>query len=418
MKKILLLLTAVISFLTVSAQSDNDYYLDMARDNTRYYFTWDAANQYYTLTVPQLSGDFKVYDERYINGANNQDQYIFGAENFGGVTYEGTTINLSHPGNNMSVQGGGIIYAAKFIFRPSANPPTLQLLQGSQTPVEPDEAAIEVSLKEFTDVCPDQATVNYVISTTKIDNPEAQTYNVTMVYTEESGASHTVTDALDGTLTGSFTLSGLTPATETTLKITATTDYDGKTLTASTPGAFVTPAMPILIGQIAGHEWDPSYGIEPTLFMRSSGGPTYYYEVTLDKQGEFSFVTRLDSDWNVVNKHLRYAPSANRVVAPLRTWMPYSVYLGSTENAWTPEDFDASDGEYVVEFDFAQRAIAVVKGNIPTGVEEVGNDAEDACVDVYTINGICVRHGADAAHPVDGLPAGFYIAGGQKYAVR
>gem|GEM_PF-3287091 len=59
--------------------------------------------------------------------------------------------------------------------------------------------------------------------------------------------------------------------------------------------------------------------------------------------------------------------------------------------------------------------VALVK---ESGVIGISAESEDAMVDVYTVSGICVRRGVNASEATTGLPAGIYIAGGRKIAVK
>lgn len=416
-KHILLILMGFFAVSAAIAQSDNDYYLDLKTDNLRYYFNWDDTNGYYTLTVPKLEGNFKIYNSKYEAGVSGQDAYIFGATNGGGITI-GSEKTLGNPGEDMSVEGGGIIYNACFIFDPKAM--TLVLENGSTTEPEPTEPAISIAVGTITDVSPETAVVSYVISTSLIDDPTSLSYDVTFSYTNASGDETPISALLDGELTGDFNPDALAKASLTPFTITAKTTYNGTVLTASTKGEIQTVDMPILIGQIAGHEWQPDYGIEGKNFLTRKAGPTYYYNVTFSGDGEFSFVTKLDPSWDVVNQYPRYAPPTNRVLTPMKTWMPYKVFAGSTENAWYPENFNAADGNYVVEFDFATKSIALVKGDIPAGTEDVNVDMPSSATgDVYSLSGMLVRRGVDAAHVSEaGLAPGFYIVDGHKVLVR
>lgn len=108
-----------------------DYYLDLLTlNNTKYYFT-QRPDGIYEVTVPQLSGDFKVFDSNYLTDPNNE--YIYGAaddQSFG--VNVGDTKYLTNPGNNLSVQGGGIIYNAVVEFDPVKK--TLKITAGSRDP--------------------------------------------------------------------------------------------------------------------------------------------------------------------------------------------------------------------------------------------------------------------------------------------
>lgn len=53
-----------------------------------------------------------------------------------------------------------------------------------------------------------------------------------------------------------------------------------------------------------------------------------------------------------------------------------------------------------------------------SGVTDVTVENENRLVDVVNAAGITVRRGVEASHATEGLPAGFYIAGGRKTIVR
>lgn len=57
----------------------------------------------------------------------------------------------------------------------------------------------------------------------------------------------------------------------------------------------------------------------------------------------------------------------------------------------------------------------------PTDVDDISVDARTSTsdyVDVYNMQGVCVRHGVSADNALEGLPQGIYIYGGHKYMVR
>lgn len=58
-----------------------------------------------------------------------------------------------------------------------------------------------------------------------------------------------------------------------------------------------------------------------------------------------------------------------------------------------------------------------VSGNVITGVETLDADDPEALVDVYNMQGICLRSGIRRADALRGLPAGIYVAGGRKVVV-
>lgn len=69
-------------------------------------------------------------------------------------------------------------------------------------------------------------------------------------------------------------------------------------------------------------------------------------------------------------------------------------------------------GEYVQAGEYTY----TVTRQIPTGVESFG--AENVCVDVYNLQGICVKKNIDSLDAVKELPAGIYIVGGKKVVIR
>ena len=57
--------------------------------------------------------------------------------------------------------------------------------------------------------------------------------------------------------------------------------------------------------------------------------------------------------------------------------------------------------------------ISGIKLMTPSSVETISGESA-LTADVYTVEGVCVRKGADAAAPLEGLPAGLYIVNGKK----
>lgn len=134
MKKIFTLFTLLLCLFTgawAQSQEGGDFYLDLLTlNNTKYYFT-QREDGIYEVTVPQLSGDFKVFDSNYLTDPKNE--YIYGAadDHSFGVNV-GDIKQLSNPGNNLSVEGGGIIYNAVVEFDPVNK--TLKITAGSRDP--------------------------------------------------------------------------------------------------------------------------------------------------------------------------------------------------------------------------------------------------------------------------------------------
>ena len=419
MKKLYLfmlcLLTATISAL---AQTGEKYYLDIAQDNTRYYFEWDADAGCYVLEIPELWGDFKIYDDRYVGGSSNQDQYIFGASDVGqgaGVEPDSNK-KLAHPGQNMSIEGGGILYGARLEFNPTTM--ELKIVDGSHTPPAPTKPTISIEATRNEATSPESGKIAFKISTVLIDNPETLSYDVYAIYTsaEASGYLDKETN-ITGKLTGTFEFDDLKIDTKTPVwLVVRTTLPDGTTqLISHTETYITTPPIPWLVGQIQGRVWDPEQAIEGKKYDNIRTPECYYWTVTLVDNGEFSFISKPGS-WDTVNAHPRYAPSEKRVSAPLTAWVPYTRFNGATNNAWIPEPFEP--GVYTIEFSFHRQSVAVVHMNHPTGVEEIDTDTADRPVDVYNMQGILLRHDVAATQATEGLPAGLYIVGSKKVLVH
>lgn len=419
MRKYLLILIAALLSATAAFAQDSTgtkYYLDMSKDNTRHYFTYNSSTGIYELTVPILEGDFKIYNDSYVAGNNNQDQYIFGAADgqSSGVK-PGDVKTLSHPGSNLSVEGGGILYKVTFEFDPTKM--TLNIVTGSTTPPVPDQPVLYIDITQASASAPEIGTVNYTLYPLKIGSPETYTYTVTISYTNASGEAVSKSESLTGTLSGSFALDDLKIGSTTSVSLSATVTYNGSDLSASADGNIITPEIPILIGQLSGGVWQPDYGVTGTPYKSGR----YYYHANLTDSGEFSFISKLDSSWDVVNSNPRYAPATSRVTAPNGTWVPYTRYSGSTENAWTPENFvSGSTAQYTVYFNFPDQSIMVYKGTL-SGVEELQADiettAQTSC-NVYNIQGILLRSGVEPTEALADLPAGIYVVNGHKVLVH
>lgn len=425
MKKFYLLFAFVIMAVTdIAAQSDFDYYIDFIQSNEKIYFKYVDGK--YEAEVGKINSDFKIYSSKYTSGASGQDKYIFGgADGQGGIT-PNSEKQLSNPGSNLSIEGGGILYNATLIFDPVAM--TLKIEGGSSIPTKP---GLELNIVSTVGTSPETGELTFSLEYFGPGTAPIPTeYIVTAYYTDYHGNNArqelTLSDGTistyytSGIMRGTFYFTDLKPAAVNYVALKAVADVSSAEEISATGIAPVnTPALPILIGQIQGHEWQPDYGISGIQFTEIPDGKTYYYEVNLAGNGEFSFVTKLgttSTDWDTVNRNIRYAPPTSRVAAPEKTWMPYSTFAsGGTSNAWYPENF--TPGAYIVEFDYTTQSIAVVKGNIPTGVADVTIDDSPRAVNVYTISGTMLRHNISPADAVTGLPAGIYIVGNKKIAV-
>lgn len=419
MKKITLLLLCFLSALVALAQSNGDFYVDMLRNNVKYDMDWDASKGCYTVKVSQLEGDFKIYSKDYVPGQNNQDHLIYGsADGFNGV-YVGYDKNLSNPGNNLCIEGGGILYNAVLEFYPG-NPAIFKITEGTKEPPAATDPTVSVKITSATGDAPTVGTINYDISMANIDSPATLIYGIYAVYDSQSKKNNVV-NVTTGQLTGNtLKLIDLEPATTTPVTLYVVTFYDNQTLSNNTEGSIKTPAIPILIGQLAEGSWKPNIGVEYSSV--SDDGMVYTYYPTFVENGEFSFVSKLgnnDSDWTTVNSADRYAPGSQRKPAPDSEWTDYNTYSGSTTNSWVPENFNSAF-RYHVDFDFATKQIKVTGFNL-TGVEDI-EDIEDsampASVDVYSAAGTLMRSNAPRESALQDLPAGLYIAGGKKFIVK
>ena len=54
-----------------------------------------------------------------------------------------------------------------------------------------------------------------------------------------------------------------------------------------------------------------------------------------------------------------------------------------------------------------------IDGNV-TAIEDVLGEDVDATVNVYTIDGVCVKSGVKSSEALDGLRKGIYIVNGKK----
>ncbi|MCM1518027.1 MAG: hypothetical protein NC117_05235 [Pseudoflavonifractor sp.] len=420
MKKLYLFIVCLMTAaIGAYAQTGQKYYLDIAQNNERYYFEWDATLQCYVLDMPQLWGNFKVYDDRYVNGSNDQNQYIFGAstDNNGfGVTPDSEK-KLANPGNDMSIQGGGQLYNVKLEFWP--NTMELKIVGGSYDPPTPTTPTITIKATKSEATTPEDGVIDFEIGTSMIDNPTSLDYDVYVIWQPAGATGYDYLETrLNGTLTGSFDVDRLTIDSTNNFWLVVKTTYNDADLISHSETTITTPAIPLLIGQLAQGEWKPNVVVEGQTFARLR--ECYYYTVTLVGKGEFSFVSKAgtsDTDWATVNAHPRYAPSENRVVAPLMVWIPYTRFTGSTTNAWTPADFEPNT-TYTIQFSFPKKEVAVIHAATPTEIEGVAADVDNGPVDVFNIQGVMVRHDVAREDATAGLPAGFYIVGHEKVFVH
>lgn len=96
--------------------------------------------------------------------------------------------------------------------------------------------------------------------------------------------------------------------------------------------------------------------------------------------------------------------------------------LSGTASPYNPADGNLA---YYVYLDMTDgkpaQAIYWNYTNDPTSVDDISQEAENRTpdiVDVYNMQGVCVRHSVPVSQALDNLPEGIYIYGGHKYMVR
>lgn len=297
------------------------------------------------------------------------------------------------------------------------------------------QEALSISVTRCEASSPEDAVVEYEISTTGIDNPLSVAYEVTLSYpTTVSDNPVTESTTLYGTLTGEFSLNDLRPGDTTDFTLEVTAEIDGRTapLEAFTRSEVETVPIPILIGTLPGHPWRANYGIEGKAFDASTFGRCYYYTTTFEGlspsyEASFRFISQYgknETDWGTVEQKNIYAPSEDRVLAPFGQWMPYEVIKGQiTPNAWRIPGYTAGDNSvYTIQFSFPKKSVVVVHQGVPTEVEPIAVDLlepdEAIPVDVYSLQGVLLRKGVDSGDAVSGLMPGIYLVGGRKVCVR
>lgn len=427
---LILCLFCAIGVKAQAPEPDNTYYVDMVtRNDVKYYFTWYETGGYYWAYIPQLDGDFVI---RKGDGKGDANNFGCAANQSGGVAI-GSEKQLANPGTNFSMEGGKIIYGAVVEFYPDKM--TMIIRQGSYT--KPEVKSITATINDSYATGPQSGMLMFTIGTKLIENPQTKGIVVTISYNDADGKAVTQSQTLENTLNGTFALTDLAPNATTSIKLTATLTDDGKTYTADATTSIATNDMPILIGTIAGHVWDPSYGINGTPLPTSDlsmynivgVGPIYFYMVNLTNSsnngpGEFSFVTKLgtsSTDWVTVEANPRYVPAnnANRVSCESEVWYPYERFAsGSHSGAWQIADF--TPNTYCVFFDFGTKKVMVMKSSL-TGVEQMDvRPAEDMnqSVAVYDLQGRCLKQNVERGEATQGLDRGIYIVGGMKVLVR
>ncbi len=141
-------------------------------------------------------------------------------------------------------------------------------------------------------------------------------------------------------------------------------------------------------------------------------------------EGDNDLTIKLDPNSNGVRQFVRKS-------GELTNTKPISILL-NTEAGTTPElnsevntkivdscndasKFNVLNEGFVAKANGAH--LYAVADDGTTAIEGVGVDAEGV-VDVYSLTGIKVRGGVEAAVATEGLPKGLYIVGGKKVLVK
>lgn len=150
------------------------------------------------------------------------------------------------------------------------------------------------------------------------------------------------------------------------------------------------PEKLYLLGHLAGHAWDTSYGIE----MKREGNKFIAENVEFeaanakDTNAYFSFVTTLGATWDVVNSSHRYgaaskdAPLASRQEAEMKQFR-------KDVDASSAYSWKISPGIHTIEADFAANKVRLDPASSAIGSVEA-EVTEDAAPVYYNLQGIKV----------------------------
>ena len=168
------------------------------------------------------------------------------------------------------------------------------------------------------------------------------------------------------------------------------------------------------------------------VFKNGSGeGSISYNPNTGELIADFSRLTRLVNDGGVYNGIYRCSlPEFQRSGAELKlnVFIDHSIVDIFINDRWAtsirvfPTDADASGitaystGNVKVK---EMHAWTLSKTGSSGAVSDItADDASDAAVDVYNLQGIAVRNSVARAEATEGLPRGIYIVGGRKVIVK
>ncbi len=276
----------------------------------------------------------------------------------------------------------------------------------------------------------------------------------TIYYTINDGSKNYVLNAPSGE-TVEQAISGLTPDTEYTFTITAS---DGKNKSSKTIVAKTNP-LSIPSAPAPAHTRDkmraifcPAYGVTPEQVRFDNWGSAARGEKIKDAENnELFYLSNYgNGQWGgIVDFQLAigaattfhidiYGDFVQGEIVIYPVWLDEvapqaeGVHIAKTiePDRWNSIDIPMADFGYEVNCgkpvfqvaltnstlnNFAVNNLYFWSDEVITGVEAVEAEREGK-VDVYTLQGVKVRGGVEAADALEGLPGGLYIVGGRKVA--
>lgn len=273
-------------------------------------------------------------------------------------------------------------------------------------------------------------------------------------YTINDGSKNYVLNGDSGESVN-YTVTGLTPDTEYTFTITAS---DGKNMATETITAKTLPLVipaaetPVIAADKVRAIYCAAYGVTPDNVWYDNWGSQARGEKVRDTAGDdvFYLSNYANNQWGgIVGFEVEPGTAKNLHVdiygdASIGSITLYPVWMATTEggasiegthiakeiapNQWNYIDIPLSDFGYpanggLVVFqmaftnsslsNFAVNNLYFWSDDVITGVEAVAAEM-GGVVDVYTLQGVKVRAGVEAAEALEGLPNGLYIVGGKK----
>lgn len=413
MKKLSIIVLAMLAGIISAFAANPTLYLrgDVNGWGATAKYKFTEADGVYTLKVDKLSGSFKIADSGWSSSAN------YGSN--GQKIKIGTDYVMSLGGGNCALDGSGMAENVTLTFTLSTR--TLKITGQAQANTydkiyvigdngsgwEADR--IDMPLEKVA------GTNNQYKGTYRLNG--ATNYIKFKAGTWIYGPATSESADVDMTGGKSYTINY--PCGDKAYKLstgeytfTITLDMDAATGTVKVEGEKSFPAKLYMLGDYrkggTEYHWDPSQGVE----LASTAKGVYSVDRVHMVYGKdaapaayFSFCSQLGSgsgDWNV---GARYGAAANDTPIALNDTKP--IQAGEFSFAIAP-------GDYKLTVDLNAMTVKV---DVATGVSSVDTEA-GAAVSVYNMQGMQLRSGVAAANATEGLPAGLYIVGGRKVAVK